>query len=324
MRGDTGSQAKCTVPLYDKVFVTEVLQDRSQNLIAAGLRSSVVIIELQFEDPNRVDSSVDYEIVQKINHDSRVQCLAWSPQTTLAVAPRVLKFATGGADHNVRIFTSDLGQNESLRVLSGHRDYVNSVAFHPEEDGGQLVSGSDDHTVALWDTNSGQHLHTITFRSAVMAVSWHPEEVSKLMIAEKNAVVHMFNIVSYHPILSLDCGTGPLSSADWSLSNSLLIAVAIRSDVSVWDLSKMAAVHKKYVRQDVVKAVKMAPFSDTLMATAGQPNYSVKVSSTKNAHLTTVMANEPIGGISWHPRRNLLVVGHDEKISVHYVSSKQS
>ena len=61
-----------------------------------------------------------------------------------------------------------------------------------------------------------------------MAVSWHPEEVSKLMVAEKNGVLHMFNIVSYHPILSLDCGTGPLLSADWSLYNSLLIATSIR------------------------------------------------------------------------------------------------
>ena len=61
-----------------------------------------------------------------------------------------------------------------------------------------------------------------------MAVSWHPEEVSKLMVAEKNGVLHMFNIVSYHPILSLDCGTGPLLSADWSLYNSDLIATSIR------------------------------------------------------------------------------------------------
>ena len=61
-----------------------------------------------------------------------------------------------------------------------------------------------------------------------MAVSWHPEEVSKLMVAEKSGILHLFNIVSYHPILSLDCGNGPLLSADWSLYNSLLIATSIR------------------------------------------------------------------------------------------------
>jgi WD40 repeat protein len=62
----------------------------------------------------------------------------------------------------------------------------------------QVASGSDDHTVILWDTTKGNQLHTVAFRSAVMSVAWHPEEVSKLMIGEKNGVVHIFNIVSYH------------------------------------------------------------------------------------------------------------------------------
>ena len=49
--------------------------------------------------------------------------------------------------------------------------------------------------------------------------------------------------------MSLDCGSGPLSCADWSLSNSLLVAAAVRSDVTVWDLSKMAPISKTYLRQ---------------------------------------------------------------------------
>lgn len=53
----------------------------------------------------------------------------------------------------------------------------------------------------------------------------------------------------FQPIMSLDCGPGPLSSFDWSLVNSLLVAVAVRSDVTVWDLSKMNPVSKTYLRQ---------------------------------------------------------------------------
>ncbi len=33
-----------------------------------------------------------------------------------------------------------------------------------------------------------------------MSVAWHPEEVSKLLVGEKNGVIHIFNIVSYHVI----------------------------------------------------------------------------------------------------------------------------
>ena len=122
-----------TVPLHEKVYVTEMYQDRSQNLLAIGLRSSVVILELLFEENvSRADQStydnVDYQVIQKINHDSRVQCIAWSPETSMTVSPKCLKFATGGADYNVRIFSSDLAENEGVRVLrGGHSDYVNSL-----------------------------------------------------------------------------------------------------------------------------------------------------------------------------------------------------
>jgi len=321
------TQPALTIPLHEKVYTTEMYQDRSQNLVAIGLKLSVVIVELAFEESsNRAEQtnceSVKYQIIQKINHDSRVQCIAWSPETSLTVSPKCLKFATGGADYNVRIFSSDLADNQRAQELrGGHSDYVNALAYQPS-DGSQIVSGSDDHTIALWDSFSGQRLHTVTFKSAVMAVSWHPEEVSKLMVAEKNGILHMFNIVSYHPILSLDCGDGPLLSADWSLYNSLLIATSIRSDVIIWDLSKMAPITKKYLRQDNVKSVKMSPTSESVLATAGQPNYSVKISNIKNSHISALMTNQPVGGISWHPAKSFLVVGHDENVSIYHVTKK--
>ena len=124
-----------TIPLHEKVFVTEVYQDRSQNLVAIGLRSSVVILELLFDESNNRSETgsydkIDYQVIQKINHDSRVQCLAWSPETSMTVSPKCLKFATGGADYNVRLFSSDLGDNEGVRVLrGGHSDYINSLGM---------------------------------------------------------------------------------------------------------------------------------------------------------------------------------------------------
>ena len=125
-----------TVPLHEKVFVTEMYQDRSQNLVAIGLRSSVVILELLFDEQvSRSEQGnfdkLDYQVIQKINHDSRVQCIAWSPETSMTVSPKCLKFATGGADYNVRLFSSDLADNEAVRVLrGGHSDYINSLGIN--------------------------------------------------------------------------------------------------------------------------------------------------------------------------------------------------
>ena len=84
----------------------------------------------------------------------------------------------------------------------------------------------------------------------------------------------------------------------------------------------MAPIAKKYLRQDNIKSVKMSPSCESVIATAGQPNYSVKISNIKNSHITQLMTNQPIGGISWHPAKSILVVGHDENVSIHHVSKK--
>jgi len=319
---DKAETCRLTIPLHDKIHVTEMYQDQGHNLIGVGLRSSLVVISLVLDEENQDVSVVaGYQILLRMDHDRRVQCMAWSPETTLTSAPKCLRFATGGADYNVRLFSSDLGNDDTMKVLKGHTNYVNAVAFQPDS-GLQVVSGSDDHSVIMWDARTGRKLETMMFKSAVMALGWHPDEVSKLMVAEKNGVLHIVNSVTYRPILSLDCGSGPLSSADWSLYNNLLIAASVRSDVIVWDLSKMAPTSKKYTKQEVIKSVKMSPICESMIATAGQPNYSVKISSTKNNHLTSVLEQLPIGGISWHPRKNYLIIGHDQSVSVHQISTK--
>jgi transcription initiation factor TFIID subunit 5 len=47
----------------------------------------------------------------------------------------------------------DLGSGKKIAKFHGHRDAVNSVSFSGE--GSLVASGSQDHTVRLWDTHIG-------------------------------------------------------------------------------------------------------------------------------------------------------------------------
>jgi WD40 repeat protein len=51
-----------------------------------------------------------------------------------------------------------LSQGQPVRTLTGHTDWVLSVAFSP--DGRLLASGSGDETIKLWEVASGSLVRT--------------------------------------------------------------------------------------------------------------------------------------------------------------------
>ena len=69
----------------------------------------------------------------------------------------------------------ELPEDRCLAILEGHTDYVYSVAFSP--DGNQVVSGSNDHMVYVWNITDSL-IHPVAFsghNDAVNAVAFSPD-----------------------------------------------------------------------------------------------------------------------------------------------------
>ena len=49
--------------------------------------------------------------------------------------------------------------DEQECTLTGHSDWVRSVAYSP--DGKHIVSGSDDKTVKIWDSTTGKEVSVL-------------------------------------------------------------------------------------------------------------------------------------------------------------------
>ncbi|CAM8935377.1 hypothetical protein QQ045_014011 [Rhodiola kirilowii] len=117
-------------------------------------------------------------------HAIKLQC-AWV--MTCAFSPTGQSVACGGLDSLCSVFNlnSPVDKDGNLTVaktLIGHKGYVSSCQYVPDEDT-HLITGSGDHTCVLWDITTG--LRTSVFGGEFQ--SGHTSDVLSVSISGSNS-----------------------------------------------------------------------------------------------------------------------------------------
>ena len=122
-----------------------------------------------------LDNNTTSEIIPNSQEDCRANSVACSPNGNLV--------AVGFEDANIGIYSTKNGKLLLLKTLKegweddvvffekGHTDVVHSVAWLNNK---SIVSGSDDHTIRLWDVNSGKLLRTLKEQGTTFSISCSP------------------------------------------------------------------------------------------------------------------------------------------------------
>ncbi|XP_071494497.1 nucleoporin Nup37-like [Diadema antillarum] len=290
--------------------------ESSSPLIAYGGNLRVSVGTCRFQEEDKLLSGCEYKHIRDFHHGTRVTYIAWSPVSSLDILPRCLRFCTAGADSKIRVFSSDLKDQDTVQVIKGHKDYVNALTFEPIK-GEIIASVSDDYSCRLWDLDGRQRM-MFPLKSAGMSVCWNQNDPNKLMVAEKNGTLRFYDLISEQPFMSLETGRPRLMCADWSLCDPTRVGAIVGGEWMVWDITRSSQPQdSELAHGEGGGEFRWCRSSENLFATTGRPNNEIKVYHLGH-HQVPVSESLPIlGGLSWHAFLPVCAIGGDKRVHLY-------
>ena len=152
--------------------------------------------------------------------------------------------ALGWSTHEVTGLEAKLAGAAQLsrlqRVLVGHTDAVNSVAF--SADGTRIVSGSADRTARVWDAGTGALLLELRHDDPLSRVAFSPDG-GRILTASSAGTVRAWDAASGKPLREVKVAAGGSArrrrfvSVAFSADETRMLTATQYGRAQVWDLA---------------------------------------------------------------------------------------
>ena len=256
-----------------------------------------------------------------VNSNSNIEQIAESKASTIMRFPAskmVLAFdvkrnlvATGSTRSHV-IDLYDLATGHGIRSLSGHDGggEVYCLAFGP--DGGQALSGSQDHKVRLWDLRTGQLLKIFEGHSgAVRAVSFSPDGRLALSGSLDNAI-RLWDLRNGALVGILEGHSDSVCSVAISPDGRMALSGSLDNTIRLWDLRNGALVGILEGHSDSVYSVAFSP--DGRLALSGSLDKTARLWRLSNGRQIRVLEghSSSVRIVAFSPDGRLALSGSNE------------
>ncbi|KAK9443771.1 G-protein beta wd-40 repeats containing [Metarhizium brunneum] len=155
--------------------------------------------------------------------------------------------------------------DQCQQILEGHMDTVTSIAFSP--DSTLLASASVDHTLRLWQINSGECLQKLTAHSCpVTSVAFSPDSIL-LASASYDSTIRLWQVNSGECIQELKGHVGGITSVAFSPDSIILASASSDCTIRLWRVNSGESIRELKGHIDDVTSVTFSPES-ALLASA--------------------------------------------------------
>jgi len=163
---------------------------------------------------------------------------------SLAYHPGGQLLASGSEDRSIRLWNLQTGNCDAKqfspggnRTLQGHLGRIWSIAFSP--DGELLATGSDDQTIKLWETQTGQCRRTLRgHRRQIRSIAFSPDG-NTIASASGDETVRLWDVSTGQCLRTLDDNTSWMFGVAFSPQSDAPRFATGSADqtVRLWDAS---------------------------------------------------------------------------------------
>ncbi len=231
------------------------------------------------------------QLVALLNgHTNVVNALAFSPDS------RFLVSGQGGSSNQIAILWQLDSKASALdgkytakalapkHTLSGHTDRIYAVAFTPDSQ--RVVTGSDDHTLRLWQVSDGKRLATLTGHTDdVSAVAISPQD-GTIASGSKDYTIRLWNGQTGRFLKTLTNQGTIVGSLSFSPDGRYLVSGvgSAPTHCHVWSIPDGQEIVTYRGHDNIVLATAVSA-DGQWVATGGGANHEIHLWSLRDGHL---------------------------------------
>ncbi|MGB8982423.1 MAG: WD40 repeat domain-containing protein [Anaerolineales bacterium] len=195
-----------------------------------------------------------------------------------------------------------------MRCIEGHTDLVPALVMTP--DSKQIVSGSWDKTIKIWDLSSGGLLHNIQGNSgAVYALAMTPDG-QQVISGNKDGTVKVWDLSSGRLLHNLEGHTGGAQAVAVTADGQKIVSGGWDAAVKVWDLSSGRLLHNFRKPSGGVSTVATTPDGQRIVS--GSHDRTIRVWDLSGEQLYSIEHGNMVYSVAVTPDGRQIISGGGE------------